>query len=172
MKLSAQLGSEEKSVDLEPVEGRDGTWRVVIDGSERLVDARRLGPSTWSLLLGDRMVTVDVDPGKDGELLCDVRGTVVPIKLVDARKRLLEKAEAGLGAAPKGPTPIAAPMPGKVVKILVKVGDAVAAGQPVAVVEAMKMENEIRAPRAGAVLKVHVREGQTVEGQEDLVTVE
>jgi len=171
VKFSAQLAGEEKEVSVEAAEG--GRFVVVVDGAERLVDARRLGPGAWSLLLDGEVVTVDVDAGKDGELLCDVRGTVVPVKLVDAGRRLLEKAQADAGAhGPKGPTAITAPMPGKVVRVLVKPGDAVAAGQPVAVVEAMKMENEIRAPRAGTVHTVHVKEGQPVEGQEPLVTVE
>ncbi len=171
MKFSAQLAGQERAVSVEEADG--GRFRIVVDGVERLVDARRLGPGSWSLLLDGEVVTVDIDPGKAGELLCDVRGTVVPVKLVDAGRRLLEKAQADAEAhAPKGPTAIAAPMPGKVVRVLVKPGDAVTAGQPVAVVEAMKMENEIRAPRAGTVKTVHVKEGQPVEGQEALVTVE
>jgi pyruvate carboxylase len=170
MKLSAELAGREAEVTIE--EAGPGRYRFVVDGSERLVDARRVGPGTWSLLLDGAVVNVDVDPGKDGELLCDVRGMVVPVKLVDSRRRLLEKAQAAAGAAPKGPLPIPAPMPGKVVKLLVKVGDPVTANQPVAVVEAMKMENEIRSPRAGTVHTVHAKEGQTVEGQEPLVTVE
>jgi acetyl/propionyl-CoA carboxylase alpha subunit len=176
MKLSAELAGREAEVTIE--DAGQGRYRVVIvdasdagGGRERLVDARRLGPSTWSLLLDGEVVTVDVDPGKDGELLCDVRGMVVPVRLVDARRRLLEKAQAVTGAGAKGPLVIVAPMPGKVVKLLVKAGDAVAANQPVAVVEAMKMENEIRSSRAGSVDTVHVKEGQTVEAQESLVTV-
>lgn len=170
MKLSAELAGRESEVTIE--DAGQGRYRVVVDGNERLIDARRLGPGTWSLLLDGEVVTVDVDAGKAGELLCDVRGTVVPVKLVDARRRLLEKARAAAGTAHKGPLPVTAPMSGKVVRLLVKVGDAVVAGQPVAVVEAMKMENEIRSARAGTVLSVHVKEGQAVEGQEALVTVE
>ena len=170
MKLSAQVGERSREVVVEPLE--EGRFRVAIDGVERVADARRVGPTTWSLLLGDQAVTVDVEPGKDGDLLVEVRGTAVPVKLLDARKKLLAAAQARGVRAHQGPTPVASPMPGKVVKVLVKPGDAVAAGQGVAVVEAMKMENEIRAPRAGTVRAVHVKEGQAVEGQEALVTVE
>jgi biotin carboxyl carrier protein len=169
VKLSAQVGSAEREVIVEPA--GEGRFRVVVDGVERLVDARRVAGGAWSLLLDDRAVVVDVDPGKDGDLLVDVRGTVVPVKLLDARRKLLAAAQAQRTRSQQGPTPVASPMPGKVVKVLVKTGDAVAAGQGVAVVEAMKMENEIRAPRAGTVHAVHVREGQAVEGQEALVTV-
>jgi biotin carboxyl carrier protein len=63
-------------------------------------------------------------------------------------------------------------MPGRVVKVLVKVGEKVAAGQPAVVVEAMKMENELRAPRAGLVLNLRCTEGETVEAGQDLVVIE
>ena len=170
MKLSAQIGGQEREVVVEAL--ADGRFRLVVDGVERTIDARRLGASTWSLLLGDRAVTVDVEPGKDGALDVDVRGTVVPVKLLDPHKRMLAAAQARAGRAATGPVAVVSPMPGKVVKVLVKPGEAVTAGQGVAVVEAMKMENEIRAPRAGTVHAVHVKEGQAVEGQEALVTVE
>jgi biotin carboxyl carrier protein len=170
MKLVARVGTVEKDVSLEPLEGAPGRFTVTLGERERTVDARALGPTTWSLLLGDEVVLVDVEPGKDGELLCDVRGTVVAVKMVDARRKLLERAQRAAPAA-HGPTDVGAPMPGKVIKLLVKPGDAVTAGQGVAVVEAMKMENEVRAARAGTVQAVHVKEGQAVEGQEPLLTI-
>jgi biotin carboxyl carrier protein len=172
MKLSARLGGMEKSVEIEPIAGAAHRWRIIVDGAERTIDAHRLGPSAWSLLLGDQVLTVDVDPGKDGELLCEVRGVVVPVRVVDEQKRMLEKAQAAQQAMPKGPLVIESNMPGKVVKVLVKPGEAVAANQPLIVVEAMKMENEVRAPRAGAVTVVHVRDGQTIDAQGALVTIE
>jgi biotin carboxyl carrier protein len=169
VKLSAQIGTEEREVVVDKL--ADGRYRLIIDGgAERIIDARRLAGGAWSMLLGDDVVTVDVEPGKDGDLLVDVRGTVVPVKIVDPRRKLM--AQARTAKVAHGPTPVTSPMPGKVVKLLVKAGDAVTAGQGVAVVEAMKMENEIRAPRAGTVLGVHVKEGQAVEGQEGLVTIE
>ena len=176
MKLTAQAGGRDREIQLEPVEGQpDGQttrWRVVLDGQERIVDARRVAPGTWSLLLGERSLTVDVDPGKDGELLVEVRGVMVPVKPLDPRAKLLERAALTRGAVVSGPTQITAPMPGKLVKVLVKVGDAVTAGQGLVIVEAMKMENELRAPRAGTVVAVKAREGQPVEGQEVLITLE
>ncbi len=67
---------------------------------------------------------------------------------------------------------LASPMPGKVVRVLKKVGDAVSEGEGVVVVEAMKMENEIRSPKDGKVVEVLVREGQAVEGNARLAAVE
>ena len=70
-----------------------------------------------------------------------------------------------------GPTTIRSPIPGRVVKVLVKVGDGVTAGATAVVLEAMKMENELKAPRAGTVTAVHCAEGTAVEAGQDLITV-
>ena len=78
----------------------------------------------------------------------------------------------GGGAAGSGPLRIVAPMPGKVVRVLVKAGDAVLARQPVVVVEAMKMENELRADRDGMVAEIHVREGMSVDAGARLIVIQ
>jgi biotin carboxyl carrier protein len=172
MKLYAQVASREKEITVEPVDGQEGTWRVIIDGVERTVDARRVAAGSYALHDGDAVTLVDVDAGKDGELLVEVRGgTAVPVKLVDPRKHLLETVKVARPAA-TGPTAVTSPMPGKVVKLLCKPGDAVTPGQGLVVVEAMKMENELRAARAGTVQAIRVKEGQAVEGNETLLTLE
>jgi|KBSSwiStaDraftv2_1062776.scaffolds.fasta_scaffold386972_2 biotin carboxyl carrier protein len=171
MKLFAQVGGADREIVVEPIADTEGRWRVVIDGAERIVDARRVAPGSWSLHLGGEQSLVDVDPGKDGDLLVEVRGTTVPVKLLDPRKKLLDKVKLSRPHA-TGPSPVTSPMPGKVVKLLVKVDDEVVAGQGLVVVEAMKMENELRASRAGKIKAVHVKEGQPVEGQETLLTLE
>jgi biotin carboxyl carrier protein len=168
MKLTAQVGDREREIDVEPI---DGGYRVTIDGVTRVVDAQRVGAGSWSLIIAEVSTPVDVDTGRDGDLLVDVRGQQVTVKIVDPRKKLLENAKVARPPS-AGPTAVVAPMPGKVVKILCKVGDAVAAGVGLVVVEAMKMENELRAPRAGTVAAVNAREGQAVEGGESLVTIE
>ncbi|MGZ3443898.1 MAG: biotin/lipoyl-containing protein, partial [Polyangia bacterium] len=97
----------------------------------------------------------------------DNRG--VALKLTTARAKV-----AGRAAPPpkSGPSAILSPMPGKVVKVLVAVGEEVKAGQGVMVVEAMKMENELKAPRDGKVKAVAVKEGQPVEAGQSLVTLD
>ncbi len=67
---------------------------------------------------------------------------------------------------------LCSPMPGKVVKLLAKVGDEIEAGVPLAVVEAMKMENELLAPRTGVVREVRVAVGDAVEGGAPLLIIE
>jgi biotin carboxyl carrier protein len=76
------------------------------------------------------------------------------------------------GADGTGPQRLVAPMPGKVVRVLVKPGDAVRARQPLVVVEAMKMENELRAGRDGTVAEVHAREGLSVDAGALLVVIQ
>jgi biotin carboxyl carrier protein len=185
LEFSAQIGSEERVVTVEPLdEGAGGVsrWKVTIGGEERIVDARRvaggdssIGGGPWSILIDGKAWNVDLDPAKDGDILAEVGGRQATVKVLDARRKLLVQAQqTALKArgAQTGPLPVRAPMPGKVVKVLVKQGDKVTTGQGVAVVEAMKMENELRAPRDGTVTKIHVSEGQAVEPQEPLVTLE
>jgi biotin carboxyl carrier protein len=171
MKLFAQVGGADREIVVEPVAGEEGRWRVVLDGAERVVDARQVAPGSWSILDGAELALVDVDPGKEGDLLAEVRGATVPVKLLDPRKKLLDRVKLSRPAA-TGPSPVVSPMPGKVVKLLIKVDDEVVAGQGLVVVEAMKMENELRAPRGGKVKALRVKEGQPVEGQETLLTIE
>jgi biotin carboxyl carrier protein len=99
---------------------------------------------------------------------------VVAAEVVEARSaRVAALAQQARGAAAAaGPAIVRSPMPGRLVKVLVKTGDRVTAGQPVVVVEAMKMENELRAPRAGTVREVRAPEGAAVESGQDLVVVD
>lgn len=84
------------------------------------------------------------------------------VEALDERRRAIRDLTGG-GAGASGPAPLVAPMPGLVVRIDVKPGDAVRAGQPLVVMEAMKMENELRAGSQGVVAAVRVTPGQAVE---------
>jgi biotin carboxyl carrier protein len=90
----------------------------------------------------------------------------VPVALNGSRRRDLGKDKIG------GPQRILAPMPGKIVRLLVKTGEKVRAGQPLVVVEAMKMENEVRARWDGTIAQTHVKEGTSVEADALLVVIE
>jgi len=109
-----------------------------------------------------------IAPGADGRLVVLVRAVPVTVKL-NARRGGRRHAGAAAGF---GPLRIAAPMPGRVVRVLVKTGDAVRARQPVVVVEAMKMENELRADRDGTVAEIHAREGMSVEAGALLIVIQ
>jgi pyruvate carboxylase subunit B len=91
-----------------------------------------------------------------------IDGRRYAVEALDERTRAIRDLSAA-SAGPVGPQPVRAPMPGLMVRIDVKTGDQVTAGQSVAAMEAMKMENELRAPAAGRVKAVHVAVGQAVE---------
>ncbi len=166
--LIATLGGAEKTLT---VEAQDGDlWRVVIDGTEHLVDAREVRPGTWSVIIDGRAHLVDLDARKLGTTAL-AGGTETPVEVEDARrKRLAAAVSSREGATGRGGV-VRAPIAGKVVKILVGAGDEVTSGQPVAVLEAMKMENEILAERAGTVDSVHAAPEQSVEAGEKLLTL-
>jgi biotin carboxyl carrier protein len=146
------------------------TFAVTIDGQTRHVDAARIGPHTLSLIV-DNVWPVDavvVSPSAQSHLTVTLDGTPVPVAMNGRRHgRRDDAAHAG-----SGPQKLLAPMPGKVVRVLVKAGDAVAARQPLVVIEAMKMENELRAGRDGTVAEVHAHEGQSVDAGALLVIVQ
>jgi biotin carboxyl carrier protein len=173
MEYVARIGESDRNVSVEQID--EGKWRVVIDGAERILDARRIDATQWIIDLGNgKHLRFDVEANKDGDPQVELGGVSQTIKLLDPRRVRLEAAQAvaSKGRGPAGPEILRTPMPGKVVKVLVKVGDEVAAGQGVAVIEAMKMENEMRAGRAGKVAAIHVAEGQTLEAQAQVLTIE
>jgi biotin carboxyl carrier protein len=95
----------------------------------------------------------------------------VPVAVsVNGRRHWSRKDEGAAGGT--GPQQITAPMPGKIVRVLVAAGDVVAARQPLVVVEAMKMENELRAGRAGTIAEVHAREGASVDAGALLLVIQ
>lgn len=121
----------------------------------------------WSLIEEGRQYEVRIDPDGDG-FAVTMRGRRLTVKIEDPRA--WNGGSAGKYAT--GAARIVSPMPGKVVRVLVAVGDRVAAGQGVVVVEAMKMQNELKCPIEGVVKQVSVTEGATVTGNQLLVLVE
>jgi biotin carboxyl carrier protein len=137
------------------------------DGPERVADVRTPEPGVYSILLDGQSYDAWAEETPAG-LVVMIDGHRFEIRVLDPRRWRRKSA----GAAGEGPQAVAAPMPGKVVRVLVKAGDAVAAGQGLVVVEAMKMQNELRAGRAARVLTVSAMEGATVAAGEVLVTLE
>jgi biotin carboxyl carrier protein len=173
MEFVARIGESDKQVSVDALE--DGRYKVTINGVARVLDARRVDGTAWLLDTGDgRVIRADVEGNKEGDAIVDLAGVATTIKLLDPRRLRLEQAQAAAskGRGATGPELVRTPMPGKVVKLLVKVGDTVTSGQGVAVVEAMKMENELRCSRDGKVVAVHVSEGQALEGQAQIVSIE
>ena len=148
--------------------GAEGRFRVVIDGVSANVDARRTELGLSLVFEDGRSMDVALTDRPGGEWFVQLPHADVTA-VVDARR--YQRGEGG-GAAKTGVQKIKAPMPGRVVRILVKVGDEVALKQGVVVVEAMKMENELGAPKAGRVKDIAVTEGQSVEAGRVLIVIE
>jgi biotin carboxyl carrier protein len=145
-------------------------FAVSVDGHTRHVDAARIDAHTLSLLVdgvSSNEVSIAANPAS-GQLDVHVGSTPVAVTL-NGRRRWGRKEDGAVGS---GPQRLVAPMPGKVVRVLVKAGDAVAARQAIVVVEAMKMENELRASRDGTVTELHVREGMSVEAGALLLVIQ
>ena len=149
--------------------------QVTVDGRVHEVDVRQVDASTLSLLLtgpngAARSVQASLVPlGGGGAFDVHVGGRRVPVQVQNGRRPGAPGGGAGAG---RGPLRVAAPMPGKIVRVLVKPGDDVRARQGLVVVEAMKMENELRAARDGRVRHVAVAEGQSVDAGTVLVEIE
>ena len=141
--------------------------RVVIAGAERVLDLRAAGPVRYTWADGQRMVNAEVEP-KGGKLAVAVRGESFVAEVADARVLQIPVVAPNRKS---GPLIIRAPMPGRLVKVLVKVGDEIKAGHGVVVVEAMKMENELRSSRDGKVQEIKVAEGAAVEAGEELLVL-
>ena len=162
----AILGGEEVQVDV--FRNPDGDLVVKVEDRELIVDARWTQSDLLSLIIDGRSYQVDIHSEKDSHQVL-VEGEHFDFELFDERKALLKSA-AGLGV--EGVQEIRTSMPGKIVKVLVAEGDEVQEGDGLVIVEAMKMENEMKSPKAGVVTKVGVGEGDTVEAGALLVVVE
>jgi len=167
MQFEIEVGNKTRQVAVTRV--GDG-FAVAVDGCTWHVDASRVDAHTLSLIV-DRVSQHEVSIAPDPVTgLLAVRVGTVPIAVaVNARRRWERKDEAGSGG---GPQRLSAPMPGKVVRVLVAPGDVVRARQALVVVEAMKMENEVRASRDGTVAEVHAREGMSVDAGALLVLIQ
>jgi len=148
---------------------RAGRFRITLDGVSRVVDVSRTGQFGLSLGTDTLKVTVPfLVPGNGhGELLVVLHGRTIGVTVNGRRSAHAEGARHG-----HGQVSIVAPMPGRVVRVLAAVGDEVEARQPVIVVEAMKMENELRAPRAGRIKEIVVTPGTSVEAGRILAVIE
>ena len=162
------------SVAVERVGSSADRFRVAWDGVTRVVDVHQLDPETFSLVLVDGGAASHqvrcVETDQRGEVDVHVNGTVVRVLVDVGRTRLVSRRGRGSGGG--GGRHVKAPMPGKVVRLLVQPGEEVTAQQGMIVIEAMKMENELTAPRAGRIAEIPVREGTLVESGRVLVVLE
>jgi biotin carboxyl carrier protein len=156
MKLDLIINGREECIEISA-----GRFRIG-DGPEREAGVETPEPGVYSVLLDGRSYQARVEEG-----MVTVNGFRYEIEVRDPRRWSRQSR----GGAHAGVQNIKASMPGKVVRVLVAVGDAVEAGQGIVVVEAMKMQNEMKAARAGKVVAIAAKAGATVTAGEVLATV-
>ena len=165
MKCEIELDGKLRSVEVMH-SGERARW--TIDGSELDADAVEVSPGIYSILIGGKLLEARVETKGDSQLRATVASREYEATIRNSRKWKRDRAA---GAEAEGRQQVTTPMPGKIVLVLMKTGDAVDAGQGIVVVEAMKMQNEIRSPKSGTVERLLVVAGQTVNAGEVVAIV-
>ena len=147
---------------------KDGKWSCILNGKAYDIDAVVARPDVISLIVNGDCYEVKREQIRD-DLHIWVKTVRFPVEVRDPRSLRSRRAAA---AGMEGPAKLLAPMPGKVVRLLLHEKDEVEAGHGVLVVEAMKMQNELKSPKKGIVSKVLVREGAAVNAGDVLAIVE
>ena len=145
------------------------TWKCRVDDHEYEIDASITARDVLSVLIGGKAYEAKREYSLSGETHVIIGSERFAAEVRDPRSLRSRKAAAGFG---EGPQKVAAPMPGKVVRILVQPGAEVEAGQGIMVVEAMKMQNEIKSPKKGIVQKIAVAVGGSVTAGDTLAIIE
>jgi biotin carboxyl carrier protein len=166
MKFEVQISGKTRIVELQRNSDR---WQISLDGAALDADAVEISPNVFSVLVNGESHEVRIAVANDSKLTLQTRHHEFVAEVVDPRAwrgRHHGAVEA------QGRQEIVAPMPGKVVRVLVKAGDRVEAGQGLLVVEAMKMQNEVRSPKTGTVERLLTREGHAVNAGEVLAWID
>ncbi|HEY4741538.1 MAG TPA: biotin/lipoyl-containing protein [Candidatus Acidoferrales bacterium] len=163
MKLDITIGERKRRVALDRM---GSVVQGLIDGRRVQADVVSLRDGRYSILIGGRSIEVRVEEGPAGFRVIS-GGRELNASISDPRK--FRRGAGQLSA--EGRQNVNAPMPGKVVRLLVKLGEVVKVGQGLFVIEAMKMQNEIRSPKSGIVEKLLAVEGQPVNSGETLAVV-
>jgi len=167
MKLTIELDGKTRTVEIGADAARGGGRLLcAIDGRSVEADAIEVAPGVYSILIEGTSFEVRVEPYAAG-LRVGVGGREYAARIRDPRQWRRNR---GAAEEAEGSQRVVAPMPGKVIRVLVKPGQTVETGKGLVVVEAMKMQNEVRSPKSGKVERVLVSEGQTV-GAGDVLAV-
>ena len=170
MKFALTIQGQEHTLELD----RQNGLACSLDGTAFAAEIAEVQPGVYSLLIGGRSFAARVaspagnNSRNSGEYTVEIDGVCYAVTVRDPRRRPRDRTQLAL----EGQQTVKAPMPGKVVRVLVSEGQAVNAGQGLIVVEAMKMQNEIKCPKAGTVQKILARAGQAVNAGETLLVVD
>jgi biotin carboxyl carrier protein len=166
MKFEVVINGARRMVE---IERDDSRWRISLDGENINADAVEIAPNIFSILLNGNSHEVCITPTSAGALTLQTGHHEFSAEVIDPRARRGRR-HGALEA--EGRQQILAPMPGKIVRVLVQAGEKVEAGQGLLVVEAMKMQNEIRSPKSGTVERLLAKEGQPVNAGEVLAWID
>ena len=154
MRFDVTVAGNTRRIEIRP---SDAGYLVTVDGESHEIDARDTGSGGLSLLLGERSFEAGLEVRDAGyTVFLEGHAYEVSVRAAGAGESIRRVQETG-------PARLVAPMPGKIVQVLHQIGDPVAEGDGLVVMEAMKMENELKTPRPGRVKEVAVSEGQAVE---------
>lgn len=159
---------DNRHVNLE-VEYKNGDYSLTIGEKTFTVNAIRPEPQFFSLLVEGKSYEVALSR-QDSRFEAFFYNGTVSFELIEARK--FKASELTKKSGPAGPLKVQAPMPGKIVKIAVTENSQVREGDALLIMEAMKMQNELKAPRHGKVLRILVSEGAPVSSQQVLIVLE
>ena len=170
MKLNAEIDGEKVALEVRRESGR---VFAEVGGQRYELEAHALGAGEYLLLQGGRVYECRVGGAQGargrGSLVVSVGAGEYAVTLTDPKHLRGARVAGGHDA---GRAQVAAPMPGKVVRVLVERGQAVEAGAGLVVVEAMKMQNELKSPKSGTVVELRVEAGATVNAGELLAVIE
>lgn len=165
-KFVANVHNEEVEFFIEKLDG--GKLKVTHDDKEFLLDTQKIGDSHYLALSQNQVFHIGLTRQKDN-WQAHLEGEVLNFTLEDEKSLLRKRLVGSVGA---GGGEIVCPMPGKIVKFLVEEGQSVKTGDPVVIVEAMKMENEFKAGIDGTVKEIKAAAGESVESGAVLVVIE
>jgi biotin carboxyl carrier protein len=156
-----------QNVEIELNRKPHGVIEAEINGRRYTLQGKAVEPGVYWLVQDNRSLEIGVSQAVDGYMV-SLLGRRIPVEILDTRTALRRAAQHGQD----GIVQIRAPMPGKVIKLLVAEGAEVEPNQGIVVLEAMKMQNEIKSPKKGVVRKLGVKEGAPVNSGDLLATVE
>src|SRR4051794_21383513 len=166
MKYEVEIDGSRRTVEIKSFTG--GRLTATVDGRE--LDCEVTQPQSGSYLFiseHKHVYEIQIEQKNDGSGNVEIAGARLTTRVIDPKHR---SRTADHGAS--GRQQILSPMPGKVVRLMVAAGDEVKLGQGVVVIEAMKMQNELKSPKDGIVSQVAVQEGQTVTASQALITID
>jgi biotin carboxyl carrier protein len=167
MKVEIELGGAVRTIEMARY---DGGMRWTIDARAVDADVVEVGAGVYSILIGGQSLEARVEERTEqgGGLRVIVAGQEFAAEVRDPRQWRRHR---GAAQEAEGRQQVVAPMPGKIVRVLVKAGNNVKAGEGLCVIEAMKMQNEVRSPKSGTVERLMVAQGQAVNAGEAIAIV-